>query len=69
MTNLGPYTYYLKILVRRDRLTHSLQLYQKGYIKKVLWEFSIWECKPVITPIDTNKLKPSKEGFIATEID
>ena len=27
------------------------------------------ECKLVITPIDTNKLKPFKEGFLATEID
>ena len=29
----------------------------------------MWDYKPVITPIDINKLKPSKEGFIATEID
>ena len=29
----------------------------------------MWDCKPVITLIDINKLKPSKEGFIATEID
>jgi hypothetical protein len=29
----------------------------------------MWECKLVITPIDTNKLEPSKEGFIAIEID
>jgi hypothetical protein len=29
----------------------------------------MWEYKPVITPIDTNKLEPSKEGFIAIEID
>jgi Reverse transcriptase (RNA-dependent DNA polymerase) len=69
MTDLGPYTYYLGISVRRDRLTRSLWLYQKGYIKKVLREFSMWECKLVITPIDTNKLEPSKEGFTATELD
>ena len=29
----------------------------------------MWECKLVVIPRDTNKLKPSKEGFIATEID
>ena len=29
----------------------------------------MWECKLVITPIDTNKLEPSKESFIAVEID
>ena len=29
----------------------------------------MWECKLVVTPIDTNKLKPFKEGFIAIEID
>ena len=29
----------------------------------------MWECKPVITPIDTNKLEPFKEDFIATETD
>jgi hypothetical protein len=29
----------------------------------------MWEYKLVITPIDTNKLKPLKEGFIAIEID
>jgi len=29
----------------------------------------MWEYKPVLTPIDTNKLKPFKEGFITIEID
>jgi hypothetical protein len=29
----------------------------------------MWEYKLVITPMDTNKLKPLKEGFIATEIN
>jgi hypothetical protein len=69
MTNLGPCTYYLGISVCRDQPAHSLQLHQKGYIEKVLQEFNIWDCKPVVTPIDINKLKPSKEGFTATEID
>ena len=69
MTDLGPCTYYLGILVYKDRLTHSLWLHQKGYIKKVLREFSIWECKPVITPIDINKLEPSKEGFTVIKTD
>ena len=29
----------------------------------------MWEYKQVITPIDTNKLKPFKEDFTATETD
>ena len=29
----------------------------------------MWECKLVITFMDTNKLEPFKEGFIATETD
>ena len=29
----------------------------------------MWECKPVLTPMDTNKLEPSKEGFVAIETD
>ena len=29
----------------------------------------MWEYKPVITPIDINKLEPSKEDFTAIEID
>ena len=69
MTDLGPCTYYLGMSVRRDRPAHSLRLHQKGYIKKVLQEFNIWDYKPVITPIDINKLKPSEEGFTAIEID
>jgi len=69
MTDLGPCTYYLGMSVRRDRPTRSLWLHQKGYIEKVLREFNMWECKPVVTPIDTNKLEPSEEGFIATETD
>ena len=69
MTDLGPCTYYLGMSVRRDRPAHSLRLHQKGYIEKVLREFSMWECKPVITPMDTNKLEPSEEGFTATETD
>ena len=67
MTDLGPCTYYLGMSVRRDRPTRSLRLHQKGYIEKVLREFNMWECKPVITPMDTNKLEPPKEGFIAIE--
>ena len=29
----------------------------------------MWEYKLVITPMDTNKLEPPKEGFIAIEIN
>ena len=29
----------------------------------------MWEYKLIITPININKLKPSKEGFIAIKID
>ena len=29
----------------------------------------MWDCKLVITLINTNKLEPSEEGFTATEID
>ena len=29
----------------------------------------MWECKLVVTPMDTNKLEPPKEGFTAIETD
>ena len=29
----------------------------------------MWDCKPVITPIDINKLEPSEEGFTTIKID
>ena len=54
MTDLGPCHYYLGMEVSRDRQNRTIHLSQKGYIEKVLRDFSMWECKPNATPMETS---------------
>jgi hypothetical protein len=68
MTDLGACTYYLGMSVTRDRRNRVLRLNQRGYIEKVLRDFSMWECNPTLTPMDA-KLEPMPEGYKATEED
>ena len=44
MTDLGPYKYYFRMEVIRDRQNQILKLSQRSYLKKVLRDFGIWDC-------------------------
>jgi len=41
MTNLGLYTQYLSIEIKRDRVNRTVKITQSAYLKKVLARFNI----------------------------
>ena len=63
ITNLGPYIYYLDIIVIRDHINRILRLNQKGYIKKFLEEYDIISSTPSPTSINNNKFHTTKDNF------
>ena len=67
MTDLGPCSYYLGMSVTRDRPNCTLRLGQRGYMEKVLQDFSMWESNPVDTPMAGNDLVKAPEGYQAPE--
>ena len=68
MTDLGPCTHYLGMTVTRDRRNRILRLSQRSYIETVLQDHGMWECKPVLTPLE-GRLEPAPEGHKATDED
>ena len=66
MTDLGPCSYYLGMAVTRDRSRHIIRLNQRAYIKKILKEFGMLDCKPVSTPMDTSKIPEPTSDHIAS---
>lgn len=69
MTDLGPCSYYLGVEIKRDRRNRTIRLSQKAYIDKILQEQDMAHCKPVCTPMSTDKLYPADHGYQATESD
>ena len=55
MSDLGPIHYMLKIQVERDRENKLTILSQEKYIKDLLREYDMTDCKPVATPQDVNE--------------
>ncbi|MBW0544103.1 hypothetical protein O181_083818 [Austropuccinia psidii MF-1] len=54
MEDLGPATYILGIEIRRDRNAKTLSLSQMTYIKNLLNDYQMMDCKPVPTPMVPN---------------
>ncbi|SLM34553.1 gag-pol polyprotein [Lasallia pustulata] len=67
MTDLGPCSYYLGMSVTQDRPNRTLCLGQRGYMEKVLRDFSMWESNPVDTSMAGNDLVKAPEGYQAPE--
>ena len=63
MSNLKQCHFYLGMSVRRDKPQRVLFLSQRGYIERTLRNFGMWNAKPVITPMDINKLELPEEGY------
>ena len=63
MSDLGQCHFYLGMSVRRDGPQRALFLGQRGYIEQTLRDFGMWDAKPVVTPMDTNKLELPEEGY------
>ena len=55
ISDLGLYTYYLDMIVTKDRTNRILRLGQVGYIKKFITKYGIWECKGTPTLIGNER--------------
>lgn len=65
MVELSPCIYYLGMTITRNRQQRQIQLSQPAYFERVLREYGMWECKPVVVPIDT-QLSVAETGYKAT---
>ncbi len=54
MSDLGPCTYYLGMMISRNRSLRQLTLDQSTYVEQVLRDHGMWDCKPLATPMDAS---------------
>lgn len=54
MKDLGPISYFLGMSIKQDMSNSKITLNQTTYLKSVLCNFGMENCKPVSTPFDTN---------------
>jgi hypothetical protein len=52
MKDLGPCQFFLGVRITRDRSQNKTTICQDAYIRKVLDQFGMLECRAVSTPID-----------------
>lgn len=57
MTDIGPCSHYLGMVVTRDRKSRTIRLSQKAYIEKILKDFGMREAKPQHTPMKTDQIE------------
>ena len=50
----GNISYFLRMLIKRDRENRTLTISQPNYVDTILSKFGMSECKPVATPMDSN---------------
>ena len=53
-TDEGEVKEYLGCEVIRDRAARTGKMVQAGYAERVLRTFGMWDCNPVLTPLDPN---------------
>lgn len=68
MTDLGPCSHYLGMVVTRDRKNRTIRLSQNAYIEKILKDFGMSEAKPQYTPIKTDQIKTVEDYTPTDEI-
>ncbi|KAE8718737.1 hypothetical protein F3Y22_tig00109992pilonHSYRG00051 [Hibiscus syriacus] len=66
MKDLGSTNKILGMQIHRDRSNRKIWLSQKNYLKKILSQFSMQDCKPISTPLSINfklssSMSPSSE--------
>ena len=67
MFDLGPYVYYLDMIVKRNRIVDILRLGQAVYVTRFLKHFNYWSLNSVSTPLKTSrKLQSAKEDYVAS---
>jgi len=71
MSDLGAIGFYLGMTITRDRPNRMLRLGQHSYITKVLRDFGMEDCKPVVTPMDINgsNLVPAPKDYLASPFE
>ena len=55
MFDLGPYVYYLDMIVKRDRVVDILRLRQAVYVTRFLKHFNYWSLNSVFTSLKTSR--------------
>ena len=59
ITDLGPISYYLGVKIQRDRSNRTMHLSQTTYIKQLVEECGLTNCKPVDTPMQEIDYEPN----------
>ena len=54
IVDLGSASYYLGMIVTRDRTNYIIHLGQLSYLQQVLRTYGMLDSKPVATPMDTS---------------
>lgn len=68
MANLGPYIYYLGMVICRNRPNRKLSLSQTAYIERVLKDHHMFDCKPMDTPMATDSsLQKAEDRYQAPQ--
>ena len=57
MIDLNSFQFYLNMSIERDRLNRILFFNQKIYLKKILKDHDMWECKSIAIFMNNNVLK------------
>jgi len=59
MVDFGPVSHFLGMVITRKEQNRQIYVSQQGYIDRVLEMFAMTECKPVATPMNMDKPRPS----------
>jgi transposase InsO family protein len=65
MVNLGPVHHYLGMTVTRDRAHRVLRLGQRAYLEEAIRIANLWNSKPQLTPMKTERLEPAPNNWTA----
>ena len=52
MTDLGDLTYFLGLHIIRDHKARTIFINQANYVDKILTQFNMQDCNPILTPLD-----------------
>ena len=58
MTDLGPIRQFLGLQISRNRALHQIELHQSPYIRTLLTQFQMSDCKGISTPMEPNCYLP-----------
>src|SRR6266536_5552144 len=65
MSDLGPVTHYLSILITRDRHNHILRISQRTYLEEAIRNAGVWDKVCISTPMVPKRLEPRGKDYNA----